>query len=105
MEIIMQHFSLTESMTTTYMETGVLDENKEHYLRSKEDKAEKPYDVLRHTQLHMPKCQKEDLQYVMSLIQYFIDDDYAIIISLRINSWTTDRLVIVMFFLAATKQL
>ena len=44
-------------MKTTSMETGttgVLDKNKEHYLRSK-DKAEKSYDVLRHMQLHMSK--------------------------------------------------
>ena len=34
--------------------TGVLDKNKEHYLRSK-DKAEKSYDVLGHIQLHMSK--------------------------------------------------
>ena len=39
-----------ESMKTTSMETvnvGVLDKNKEHYLRSK-DNAESSYDVLRH---------------------------------------------------------
>ena len=49
-----------ESMKTTSMEaisTGVLDKNKEHYLRSK-DKAEKLYDVLRHVQLHMSKDKK-----------------------------------------------
>ena len=42
-------------MKTTFMETvstGVLDKNKEHYLRSK-DKAEKTYDVSRHLGLHM----------------------------------------------------
>ena len=46
------------SMKTTSMEivsTGVLDKNKEHYLRSK-DKAEKAYDVSRHVRLHMLKC-------------------------------------------------
>ena len=53
------HFSLAgyknqpcvESIKTTSMETvstGVLDKNKEHYLRSN-DKAEKWYDVSRHT--------------------------------------------------------
>ena len=49
-----------ESMKTTSMEpigTGVLDKNKEHYLRSK-DKAEKSYDVFRHIQLHMSKYKK-----------------------------------------------
>ena len=34
--------------------TGVLDKNKEHYLRSKY-KAEKAYDVSGHMQLHMSK--------------------------------------------------
>ena len=34
--------------------TRLLDENKEHYLKSK-DKAEKSYDVLRHIQLHVSK--------------------------------------------------
>ena len=46
-----------ESIKTTSMEkvsTGVLDENKERYLRSK-DLAEKSYDALRHIQLHMSK--------------------------------------------------
>ena len=46
-----------ESMNTTSMETvstGVLDKSKEHYLGSK-DTNEKPYDVLRHIQLHMSK--------------------------------------------------
>ena len=62
------HFSLVgyrnqpcvESIKTTSMETvstGVLDKNKEHYLRSK-DKAEKWYDVSRHIQLHMSKYKK-----------------------------------------------
>ena len=37
--------------------TGVLDENKEHYLRWKV-KAEKSYDVLRNIQLHMSKNEK-----------------------------------------------
>ena len=44
-------------MKTTFMETfstGVLDKNKEHYLKSK-DKAEKAYDVSRHIRLHMSK--------------------------------------------------
>ena len=47
-------------MKTTFMETvstGVLDENKEHCLRSK-DKAEKAYHVSRHIQLHMSKNKK-----------------------------------------------
>ena len=46
-----------ESMQTTSMETvgtGVLDKNKEDYLRS-QDKAEKAYDVSRHIPLHMWK--------------------------------------------------
>ena len=49
--------------------TGVVDKNKEHYLRSK-DKAEKSYDVLRHIQLHMSKYeQNEDLEAIMSNLQ------------------------------------
>ena len=47
-------------MKTTSMETfctGVLDRNKEHYLKSK-DKAEESYDVLRHIQSHMSKYKK-----------------------------------------------
>ena len=47
-------------MKTTSMETvstGVLDKNKEHYLRSKH-KAEKSYDILRHMQLHMSEYKK-----------------------------------------------
>ena len=53
-------YCIIESIKTTSMEnitTGVLDKNKEHYLRSK-DKAEKSYDVLRHIQLHMSKYKK-----------------------------------------------
>ena len=49
-----------ESMKTTSLETvstGVLDKNKEHYLRSK-GKAEKSYDVLRYIKLHMSKYEK-----------------------------------------------
>ena len=49
-----------ESMKTTSMgavSTGVVDKNKEHYLRS-EDKDEKSYDVFRHIQLHMVKEKK-----------------------------------------------
>ena len=62
-----------ESIKTTYMEnvnTGVLDKNKEPYLRSK-DKAEKSNDVLRQIQLHMSKCKKKngDLQSIMSNLQ------------------------------------
>ena len=38
--------------------TGVVDQNKEHYLRSK-DKAKTPYDVLRHIQLHVSKKKKK----------------------------------------------
>ena len=52
-------FYLFESVNTTSMEnvsTGVLDRNKEHYLRC-EDKAKKSYDALRHIQLHMSKYQ------------------------------------------------
>ena len=57
-------------MKTTSMETvstGVLDKNKEHYLRSK-DKAEKVYDVSRHIGMHMSK-KNEDLQPFMSNLQ------------------------------------
>ena len=58
-------------MKITSMETvstGVLDENKEHYLRSK-DKAEKSY-VLRHVQLHLSKYKKnDDLQSIISNLQ------------------------------------
>ena len=61
-----------EIIKTTSMEhvtTGVLDENKEHYLRSK-DNTEKSCDVLRHIQLHMSKYKKnEDLQSIMSNLQ------------------------------------
>ena len=39
--------------------TGVLDENKEHYLRYK-DKAKKSYDVIRDIQLHMSKYKKKN---------------------------------------------
>ena len=50
--------------------TGILDKDKEHYLRSK-DKAEKSYDVLRHVQLHISKYKyiNEDLQSIMSNLQ------------------------------------
>ena len=41
-------------MTMENVSTGVLDKDKEHYLRCK-DKAENSYDVLRHMQLHMSK--------------------------------------------------
>ena len=37
--------------------TGVLDKNKEHYLKSK-DKAEKSYDVLSHIKLHVSNYKK-----------------------------------------------
>ena len=47
--------------------TGVLDKNKERYLRSK-DKAGKSYDVSRHVQLHM-NAKNEDLQSIMSNLQ------------------------------------
>ena len=61
-----------ESIKTTSREnvsTGVIDENKEHYLRCK-DKAEKSYDVLRNTQFNMSKYKKnEDLQSMMSNLQ------------------------------------
>ena len=46
---------LIESIKTMSMEnisTGVVDKNKEHYLRCK-DKAKKSFDVIRHMQLHM----------------------------------------------------
>ena len=49
-------------MKTASMENvsaGVLDKNKEHYLRSK-DKALKAYDVLRHIQLYMSKYKKNE---------------------------------------------
>ena len=48
---------LLESIKTSSMETvgaGVLDKNKEQYLRSN-DKAEKTYDVARYIRLHMSK--------------------------------------------------
>ena len=49
--------------------TGILDKNKEDYLRSK-DKAEKAYDLSRHIRLHMSKHKKdEDLQSIMSNLQ------------------------------------
>ena len=49
--------------------TGVLDKNKEHYLRSKA-KAEKSYDVLRHKQFHMSKYKNiEDVQSIMLNLQ------------------------------------
>ena len=49
--------------------TGVLDKNKEHYLRSKE-KNKKWYDVSRHMQLHMSKYKKnEDILSIMSNLQ------------------------------------
>ena len=49
--------------------TGVLDKNKEHYLKSK-DKAEKSYDVLSHIKLHVSQYKKnEDLQSIMSNLQ------------------------------------
>ena len=61
-----------ESIKTTSMEnvnTGVLDKNKEPYLRSN-DKAEKSNDVLRQIQLHMSKCKRNgDLQSIMSNLQ------------------------------------
>ena len=50
-------------MNTTSMETvstGVLDQNKERNLRSK-DKAEKPYDVLSHINLHMSKYKQMNI--------------------------------------------
>ena len=64
---------IKESIKTTSVEyvcTGVLDRNKQHYLRNK-DKADKSYDVLRHIQLHMSKYKKrnEELQSIMSNIQ------------------------------------
>ena len=62
-----------ESMKTTSMETvskWVFDENKEHYLWSK-DKANKTYDVSRHTWLHMSKCKKNDDSHsIMSSLQH-----------------------------------
>ena len=53
-------FMVIESVKTTSMEnvsTGVLDKNKEHYLRNK-DEAKKSYAVLRHIQLHLSKYKK-----------------------------------------------
>ena len=50
-----------ESIKTMSMEpisTGVLDQNKEHYLRSK-DKAKNAYEVSRHIWLHMSKCKNK----------------------------------------------
>ena len=58
--------SVLENTKTTSMKnarTGVLEKNKEHYLRIK-DKAEKWYDVSRHMQLHMSKYKK--WRYTMS---------------------------------------
>ena len=52
LKVYQRTHGVIESIKTTSMETvstGVLDRNKEHYLRSK-DKAEKSYDVLRHIQ-------------------------------------------------------
>ena len=50
---------LIESVNTTFVEnvsTGVLHKNKQHYrYLSCKDKTKKPYDVLRHIQLHMSK--------------------------------------------------
>ena len=50
--------------------TGVLDKNKQHYLRSK-DKAEKWYDVSRHIQLHVCQNTKknEDILSIMLNLQ------------------------------------
>ena len=48
-----------KSMKTTSVETvstGVLDKNKEHYLKSKVE-AEKSYYVLRHILLHLSKLE------------------------------------------------
>ena len=45
--------------------TGVLDKNKEHYLRCK-DKVVNSYDVLRHIELHMSD---KKLQFIMSNLQ------------------------------------
>ena len=45
--------------------TGVLEKNKEHYIRSK-DKAEKWYDVSIYMQLQMSKYKKEDILSIMS---------------------------------------
>ena len=54
---------MIESVKNTSMDdvsTGVLDRNKEHYLRCK-DKAETSYDVLRHIQLHMSTYKKNEI--------------------------------------------
>ena len=48
--------------------TGVLDKNKEHYLRCKHN-AEKSYDVLKHKQSYVKIQNNEDLQFIMSYIQ------------------------------------
>ena len=48
--------------------TGVLDENKDYYLRSK-DKAEKLYDVSRHIQLHMSEYKKMKIYYPESEVR------------------------------------
>ena len=47
--------------------TGVIDKNKEHYLRSL-DEAKKAYDVSRHIRLHMSKYKKK-FQSIMSNLQ------------------------------------
>ena len=46
-----------ETMSMETVNTGVLDKDKERYLRSK-DKAEKAYDVSRHIWLRMSKYKK-----------------------------------------------
>ena len=65
-------FFIVEIMKTASMETvstGVLDENKEHYLRGN-DKAEKKHSVFWYKKLHMSKYQKnEDLQSNMWNLQ------------------------------------
>ena len=62
-----------ESMKTTSMETvstGVLDKNKEHYLRSK-DKVEKLCDVSKHMQLHMSKSNYKKNKIYNTLCQTY----------------------------------
>ena len=63
---------IIESIKTTSMETvstGVLDKNKEHYLRRK-DKAEKAYDMSRHIRLHLSKLiTVRTCKYVFMLLQ------------------------------------
>ena len=59
--------------------TGVLEKNKKHYLRSK-DNAEKWYDVSRHIQLHMSKYKRKwryTIHYVKPTAQLLFKSQFA----------------------------